>query len=139
MKLLGFYFGRSPNASKHVWHLKRKFWARAWVIRHLKKANVPTPDLIKAYKSLVLPILDYTAVVYHSLLKKSEEKELENLQKGALRIIHGHKTSYEDCLELSGMPTLKNRRLDLVDKFIKKTATNPKYKAWFPKKPSEQT
>ena len=81
LKLLGFYFGRSPDASRHVWNLKRKFWARAWILRHLRKANLPVKDLIKVYKSLILPVLDYSSVVYHSLLKKGEEKELEDLQK----------------------------------------------------------
>ena len=37
LKILGFYFGENPGASKHVYHLKRKFWARAWVLRHLKR------------------------------------------------------------------------------------------------------
>ena len=90
LKLLGFFFGESPDASRHVWHLKRKFWARAWILRHLKKANLPTSDLTKIYKSLILPILDYSAVVYHSLLKKGEEREIEDLQKKPLRIIYGH-------------------------------------------------
>ena len=68
------------------------------------------------------------------LLKKGEEKQLEDLQKKALRIIVGHKKTYEECLKICGIITLKDRRLDLVDKFIKKTVNNPRYFDWFPKK-----
>ena len=72
--------------------------------------------MTKLYKSLVRPVLDYSGVVYHSLYCKGEEKAPEDLQKKALRIIFGLK---ETCLEKSSLPTLKQRRLELVDKFKK--------------------
>ena len=66
-------------------------------------------------------MLDYsTAVVYHSLLRKGEEKDLEDMQKKALWIVYGLNHSYESCLNKSGPSTLKDRRLELVDKFAKK-------------------
>ena len=42
LKILGFYFGSRPNAAMHVRNLKRKFWARAWVLPPLKKGWSPT-------------------------------------------------------------------------------------------------
>ena len=132
LKILGFYFGTKPNASRHVFHLKRKFWARAWVLRHLSKAGLPCNDLVKIYKSLVRPILDYSAIIYHSILNKTENKEMEDLQKKDLRIIYGRKTTYQDCLELSGVETLFDSRAALVDAFFKKTIANPRYEEWFP-------
>ena len=80
------------------------------MLRHLKRAGVPASNLVKIYMSLVRPIIDYSSVVYHSLLTKGEENVLEDLQKKALRIVFGFKNSYEECLEKRGVPTLKIRR-----------------------------
>lgn len=134
LKILGFYFGEKPTAARHVYHLKRKFWARAWILRHLKKADVSPKDLVKIYNCLVCPIFDYSAVIYHSLLNKRESKQLEDLQKKALRIVFGQKKTYEECLELAGMPTLYQRRTELVDKFLLTVIKNERYECWFPKK-----
>ena len=49
-------------------------------------------------------------------------------------MIYGYKKSYEECLEESGLPTLFERRLDLIDSFLKKTVNNERYKDWFPTK-----
>ena len=68
LKILGFIFGRNPTIKNHIDMIKLKFRRRVWILRHLKKADIPESDLIKLYLSLVLPVLDYTCVVYHSML-----------------------------------------------------------------------
>ena len=127
LKILGFYFGEKPTAARHVFHLKRKFWARAWILRHLNKADVPPEDLVKIYNCLVRPILDYSAVIYHSLLNKGESRQLEDLQKKALRIVFGQKKTYEECPELARIPTLYQRRTELIDKFLLTVIKNDRY------------
>ena len=133
LKILGFFFGRKPDVSHQIDSLSLKFRRRVWILRHLKKANIPPTDLVKLYKSLVLPVLDHTSVVYHSMLNHHQITELENLQKLALKIIYGVTgVSYVSLLERSSLPSLAERRLTMVDKFITKTVNNPKYRSWFP-------
>ena len=82
---------------------------------------------------MVLPVLDYTSVIYHSMLNNTQTNELEHLQKLALKIVYGVSgVEYNTLLERAGIPTLKERRLRMVDNFIRKTAVHPIYKAWFP-------
>ena len=80
LKILGFIFGNKPDISAQYDSMLLKFRRRVWVLRHLKKAKISDGDLLKLYQSLVLPVLDYTAVVYHSMLSKTQEQGLENLQ-----------------------------------------------------------
>ena len=135
LKILGFHFGTRPDIIEQIKKISLKFRKRVWVLRHLKKANIPTTDLIKLYQSLILPVLDYTAVTYHSMLSQTQAKLLENLQKLALKIIYGVTgIQYVILLERSGLPTLAERRTKLVDGFIKKAVQNSRYKDWFPTK-----
>ena len=133
LKILGFIFGREPTVGAQIQSISLKFRRRVWVLRHLKKASISQADLIKLYKSLVLPVLDYTSVVYHSMLNQKQELELENLQKLALKVIYGVTgVSYVSLLERSSLPSLKDRRITMLDKFITKLAGNNKYQSWFP-------
>ena len=135
LKILGFMFGSKPDVSSQVNAMCKKFRRRVWVLRHLKKAGIPKPDLVRLYVSLVLPTLDYSSVVYHSMLNKTQCQQLEGLQKLALKIIYGVTgVTYTSLLERSGLSPLSQRRLSLVDGFIKKLVTNPRYRDWFPTK-----
>ena len=133
LKILGFHFGQKPTIDIQVEEMSRKFRRRVWILRHLKKAGIPHADLVKLYMSLVLPVLDYSAVVYHSMLSLTQEAELESLQKLALKFIYGVTgVSYDVLLSKAGIQTLKERRLRLVDKFILKSVEHPIYTNWFP-------
>ena len=86
----------------------------------------------KLYHILVVPVLDYAAVVYHYLLTNEQASELERLQATALKIIWGFRYSYKELLELSGSDTLYDRRLKLVDGFLKKAVNNERFRCeWF--------
>ena len=133
LKILGFNFGEQPTAAEHLKSISVKFRRRIWVLRHLKKAEIPEKDLVKLYLALVLPVVDYTCVVYHSMLTKTQELELENLQKLALKVIYGvYVLPYTTLLERSGLVTLANRRVRLIDKFLQKAINHPLYAHWFP-------
>ena len=133
LKILGFIFGSSPDISEQIDSIVTKFRRRVWVLRHLRKANIPHADLVKLYSSLVLPVLDFTCVIYHSMLTKTQAQKLESLQKLALKIIYGVTgVPYTELLERSGLQTLHTRRLKMVDKFITKASKHPTYSAWFP-------
>ena len=108
---------------------------RAWLIRNLKRAGFNKKDLVSCYQSLVRPVFDYTAVVYHSLLTKEQGKRLERLQKRILNIIDPGPKIYADKLTEYGITTLEERRAELVGRFVQKILVNENFSSkWFPKK-----
>ena len=117
--------------------MRKKFRGRLWLLRHLQRVQVPKDDLLALYKSLLLSVLDYAAVVYHPLLKKTQADMLERLQAAAMKITYGWKRSYPKIMEdLDGkLDYLHVRRQKKTDKFIKKAAENPNYREkWFPRR-----
>ena len=135
LKVLGFIFRNRPSVQPQVDHMCKKFCSRVWILRHLKGAGVPCEDLKKLYLVLVIPVLDYAVVVYHSLLSRDQAECLERLQICALKIIYGFSYSAADLHERAQIECLWERRERLVKKFLHKTAGNPRFsEEWFPKK-----
>ena len=91
-------------------------------------ARIPNPDQVKLYSSLLLPVLDYACITYHSMLTVDQSKEIEKLQRNSLRVIYGPNISYAGMLEMSGLEWLPDRRLQLLDNFAKEAAEDPKYR-----------
>ena len=54
LKMLGFVFGRRPNAQAHVTYIKKKFYGKLWILRNLMKANTAPEDLSKIYQTCLL-------------------------------------------------------------------------------------
>ena len=138
LKVLGFYFDSRPTCHAHVEALKRRMREKVWVLRHLGRAGFSQKELVTVYKSVIRPTLDYCSVVYHSMLTDLQDQTIERLQSQALKSIFGFGVSYSDMREMAGVPTLRARRIELVDKFIGKARCNPKYDRWFPKRTGRQ-
>ena len=135
LMILGFVFGRRPSVQPHLDHLANKFRTRLWSIRHLKFAGLPEEDLLRLYQVLILPVLDYGAVVYHSQLNNEQTTMLEKLQTNALKVIYGFKLSREEITRKCGIESLWERRERLMQKFVEKQAKNPRFAdIWFPQK-----
>ena len=112
--------GGALNQTVHVKEMRRKFGARAWVLRILKHAGIPTSSLIDVYRSLVRPILDHPSNLFHSMLTDEMSQALERLRRVALKSIYGLSMSYADCLRESGLQLLSERRSELLLEFAKK-------------------
>ena len=133
LKLLGFTMGRRPNADCHIKELRRKYGARAWILRNLLQASVPQHRLVQVYCALIRPVLEYPAVVFHSGLTEEASNAIERLQSASLRTIFGQDLSYGKCLEKAGITTLKERRDSLLQSFAKKAASSERFSdTWFP-------
>ena len=127
--MLGFLFGRRPNAATHVEYIKKKTYGKMWIIRHMQKANTSKRDLVAIYQSYILPVIEYCSVVYNHLLTTNLDCEIEGLQSAALKLIYGRRTSYADALKQSGLSTLRWRRQKSFSRFCKKTETNPRFRS----------
>ena len=108
--------------------IKRKFNIRSWLLRHLISARMGRNDVAKIYSTVIRPALEYAAPVYGPLLNQASSDEIEKLQRRSMKMIFGHKTSYKDTL-----PTLEERRKEIIKKFALKLAANQKFDHWLPK------
>ena len=133
MKVLGYYFSSKPNCSRHVQAVRKSFRGKYWLLIHLKQNQFKEHELLQIYKTIIRPIAEYCAPAFHSMLTDQQDEQLERLQSTALRYIYGYGPSYAELRELAGLPTLRARRIDLCDKFARKTAANPRFEHWFPR------
>ena len=88
--------------------------------------------MARVYTTVVRPVLDYCAVIYHPMLTDEQDQAVERLQAQALKCIYGYEDSYATMREKAGISTHRARRVELCDKFAAKAAGNPRFHAWFP-------
>ena len=134
IKALGMVFSNRPDMSAQVKSIQRKFRSRLWMLRNLKLSGFNTQELLTVYKTMVLPVVDYGAVVYHSSLNDEQEEALDKLQNAALKCIFGPGLSGRKMRELAGITILRKRRENLCQKFAQKCSVNPLFSEWFPLK-----
>ena len=73
--------------------------------------------MIKVYKTILRPVADYLCVFYHSILTDEQDEQLERLQAQALKCIFGWKVPYAEMRSMAGVSTLRQRRIEMTDKF----------------------
>ena len=134
MKVLGMRFSRRPNMDAHVEWLRKSFRQRYWTIRNLKNSGFTEEELVRVYKTIIRPVEDYGAVVYHSSLTAEQTQDLERLQDHALKCIYGAELSARELREQTGLTTLAERRIGLCRKFSSKLVSHPLFEHLFPKK-----
>ena len=117
------------------------------MLRLLKRAKADTKTLITVYISCIRPILEYGNQIWHLNIPEYLSKDIERIQRRALKIIHPS-LSYYDALVVYNIPTLHSRREQLCSAFFKskvvpessplsglvKIAAIPKYDLRAPKK-----
>ena len=90
--------------------------------------------MVRLYKALVRPKLEYCVQAWCPYLKKDVDK-LERVQARATRLVGGCKNmGYDDRLKFTGLTTLSERRVrgDLIEVFkILKGFSKVDYKTWF--------
>ena len=131
-KLLGVWITDDLKWSKNTSEIVRNSYARMSIIRKLKAFQVPTDDLINIYILYIRSRLEQSAVVWHSSLTHGEVKELERVQKVALRLILGdYYINYDHARLVTAIQTLSERRTQLCTKFAKKSIKNETFKDLF--------
>ena len=131
LKALGFTFNRYGDISDQVENLCKKYRSRTWALRDLRKSGFTREELIKVYKSTIRPVIEYSSVIYHPMLTGEQTDYIEKQQSRALKNIYGNELSHRKLLEISGLPTLKQRREEACKKFASKTAQNPRFSHHF--------
>ena len=136
IKALGMCFSNRPDMGAQVESIKKKIQSRYWMLRNLKKSGFTESELVKVYTTMIRPVAEYGAVVFHSSLMDQQDELLDSLQNNALKCVYGPGLSGRKMRELSGLSTLRDRREAMCDKFAKKCVANPVFAKWFPLKTS---
>ena len=131
MKLLGVTIDQDGSFKTHVSNLRRKLRSRTWALSKLKKRGLQEKDLVKTYKSLIRPVVEYAAPAWHSLLTATQAAELERQQVQALKNVYGTGISAEKMRKEAGIELLSARREKMARKFALKTLSNERTSHWF--------
>ena len=127
LKALGFIFNQEADVKDQIECLCRRFRSRTWALRDLRKAGLSEDELLTVYKTTIRPVIEYSSVIYHPMLTEDQTSHIEKQQVRALKNIYGNDHSQRKLLELSNLPTLKQRREEACLRFAKKTAANDRF------------
>ena len=95
-------------------------------------------DLKKIYMLQIRSKLEQSASVWHSSLTQKDSRDLERVQKSALKVILGDKyKSYEEALKTIRIDSLAERRQKICLKFAQQCLRNEKMRDMFPRNLSD--
>ena len=123
-KLLGVHISDDLDWSKNTTEICKKSFSRMAMLTRLKYVGTSVEDLIDIYSLFIRSAAEYCSVAFHSSLTSEQSRNIERIQKTALKIILGDSyISYDSALEMVGLTTLSERRqkrcLDFALKSIK--------------------
>ena len=96
-------------------------------------------DLLKVYKTIILPSVEYSSVIYGCMIPDYLSNKLESVQKQALKIIFGWDKDYNEIIASGEISTLAERRKEATLNFAIKTAASPRFgPLWFKKSPETE-
>ena len=137
-KLLGTYLTEDLKWNKNTSEIVKKSYRRMQLLNRAAKYTSNKNDLRSIYLTYVRSILEQSAVVWHSSLSAKNRRDLERVQKCAVRVILGNNYStYKNGLQELNIENLNKRRESICLKFAKKCLTNEKVKDIFQKNDSK--
>ena len=95
--------------NKHTTESIEKLNKRLYFLVLLRRASVPSQDVINFYFVTIRPVLEYSAQVFHNSLPRYLSEDIERVQKRAMSIICPG-LPYRDCLARFGLSTPHDRR-----------------------------
>ena len=98
VKLLSLTISEDLKWKTHISGICKKVSSRLYFLRQLKRAKVPSNDLLLFYITCIRPVTEYACQVFHDSLPQYLSDELEKLQKRAFRIIFPD-MHYKEVLE----------------------------------------
>ena len=131
--LLGTVITDQLNWDRNTEELTKKGYKRMQLLNCVSTFTKNRADLKNIYLTFIRSVVEQSAVVWHSSLTKRNRKDLERIQKVAVRIIMGKSyTNYKEGLKELKLDTLEKRRTILSLRFAKKCLKNEKLKTLFP-------
>ena len=132
-KLLGLVLRDDLSWKANTGELTRKAYSRMIIIKKLIQFAVPLEELVEIYTLYIRSVAEQSAVVWHSSITKGEQRDIERIQKVALRVMLGEAYStYPEALKATGLETLAARRTKLSLNFARKCVKNDQTSWMFP-------
>ena len=120
-RLLGIIITSDLKWDANCKNIIKKVNARMALLRKVSKFGAGIEDLKTIYILFIRSLLEQSATVWHSSLTNDNTKDLERVQKTALRIILGNRyKSYTNALNILNLQSLSDRRRSLCLNFAKK-------------------
>ena len=120
-RLLGVLIRDDLSWKSNTEFIIKKAYKRMIILKNLFHFNLPITDMLEIYMLYIRSVVEQACVVWHSSLTKGEQLDIERVQKVAMRIIlQENYLSYDHALKITGIPTLKSRRVKLSLNFAKK-------------------
>ena len=120
-RLLGLVVRDDLSWKSNTQELTKRAYTRMIILRNLFQFNMPLYELVEIFVLYIRSIVEQSAVVWHSSITKGERKDLERVQKVALKIMLKESyTTYEEALQKTGLETLFSRRKKLCLNFANK-------------------
>ena len=121
-KLLGTIITKDLKWHENTKYIVKKANQKMRLLHKFSKFTSNKAHLIHIFKSQVRGILEYCSTVWHSSLTESDTKDIERIQKAAVRIFMGDKyQGYEQALKFLKLDSLRERRRKMALNFAKKS------------------
>ena len=95
---------------EHVKNVVARASKALYMLYILRRYKPPEDQLVKVYTTYIRPLLEYCTPVFHAGITASQAKQIESVQKRALKIIADFQHSYQDLLQRFEMDSLADRR-----------------------------
>ena len=134
LKLLGVTIDSDMSFRTHARSIAARMRAKSWALSKLRKKGLAEEKLVRTYKTLIRPSVEYAAPAWHSMIGAGLAADIEKQQVQALRNIYGPNISANKLRLRAGVELLSKRREEIVRKFANKCVNNPRCKDWFQKR-----
>ena len=111
-RLLGVTLTADLKLQTHIDEITTKASQRLYFIILLNRAGVESHHLVNIYTTLIRSVVEYACQVWYTNLTKQQMKQLESMQRRAMRIIFRN-MSYAEAIVTAGISTLADRRKTL--------------------------
>ena len=135
-KLLGIIISDQLKWNENTKYLIKKANQKMRMLHKFSKFTKNKVHIMHLFKSQVRSVLEYCSTVWHSSLTESDSKDIERIQKSAVKLIMGKNyEGYFNSLRFLKLDSLHERRKKNALKFAKKSVTNMNFSNFFPRHP----
>ena len=127
VKSIGLNISSDLLRNCHVAEISKKVASRLYFLKQLKRANIPSKDLLIFYLTCIRPVTEYACPVFHNAIPAYLSAELEQLQRRAMRIIFPF-VPYSDALHQANLETLSRCRQSITTNLFYSITCNPDHK-----------
>jgi hypothetical protein len=115
VKILGVTLQSNLKWNERINNIVKKASQISYFLSQLKRAKLPSNDLVNFYVTCIRSLLLYSCQVFHFNLPEFLNIMLERIQKRALNITYGYDVPYSEALVISKLHKLSDHRSHLCD------------------------